>query len=134
MQQRPVAMLDKGHGIKTTARSLGVSVSTLRRRLREAGEWPRQPARINGVQNPPAQVWADAGSVGGPERGSTRKWIQLPARPDPSPPRSQGSRRRPPLSGEPDGGGGVFGATHPKVGCARWHPKMDRSLARERPP
>ncbi len=51
-----VAMLDKGHGIKTTARSLGVSVSTLRRRLREAGEWPRQPARINGVQNPPAQV------------------------------------------------------------------------------
>ena len=36
-----VAMLDKGHGIKTTARSLGVSVSTLRRRLREAGEWPR---------------------------------------------------------------------------------------------
>ena len=36
-----VAMLDRGHGIKTTARSLGVSVSTLRRRLREAGEWPR---------------------------------------------------------------------------------------------
>ena len=49
-------MLDKGHGIKTTARSLGVSVSTLRRRLREAGEWPRQPGRVNGVQNPPAQV------------------------------------------------------------------------------
>jgi DNA invertase Pin-like site-specific DNA recombinase len=36
-----VAMLDKGHGIKTTAKSLGVSVSTLRRRLREAGDWPR---------------------------------------------------------------------------------------------
>ena len=36
-----VAMLDRGHGIKTTARSLGVSVSTLRRRLTEAGEWPR---------------------------------------------------------------------------------------------
>ena len=36
-----VAMLDRGHGIKTTARSLGVSVSTLRRRLREAGDWPR---------------------------------------------------------------------------------------------
>ena len=51
-----LAMLDKGHGIKTTARSLGVSVSTLRRRLREAGEWPRQPGRVNGVQNPPAQV------------------------------------------------------------------------------
>ena len=28
-------------GSKTTARSIGVSVSTLRRRLREAGEWPR---------------------------------------------------------------------------------------------
>ena len=40
-----VAMLDKGHGIKTTARSLGVSVSTLRRRLREAGEWPRPANR-----------------------------------------------------------------------------------------
>jgi len=39
-----VAMLDKGHGIKTTARSLGVSVSTLRRRLHEAGEWPRARA------------------------------------------------------------------------------------------
>jgi len=51
-----VAMLDRGHGIKTTARSLGVSVSTLRRRLREAGEWPRQPDRIIGVQNPAAQV------------------------------------------------------------------------------
>ena len=36
-----VAMLDWGHGIKTTARSLGVSVSTLRRRIREAGDWPR---------------------------------------------------------------------------------------------
>ena len=51
-----VAMLDRGHGIKTTARSLGVSVSTLRRRLREAGEWPRQADTIIGVQNPPAQV------------------------------------------------------------------------------
>jgi DNA invertase Pin-like site-specific DNA recombinase len=40
-----VAMLDKGHGIKTTARSLGVSVSTLRRRLTEAGEWPRPVAK-----------------------------------------------------------------------------------------
>ena len=36
-----VAMLEKGHGLKTTAGSLGVAVSTLRRRLREAGEWPR---------------------------------------------------------------------------------------------
>ena len=51
-----VAMLDRGHGIKTTARSLGVSVSTLRRRLREAGEWPRQARLDRGVQNPRAQV------------------------------------------------------------------------------
>ena len=51
-----VAMLDKGHGIKTTARSLGVSISTLRRRLREAGEWPRPDPVAAGVQNPPAQV------------------------------------------------------------------------------
>ena len=51
-----VAMLDRGHGIKTTARSLGVSVSTLRRRLREAGEWPRAASLDRGVQNPPAQV------------------------------------------------------------------------------
>jgi DNA invertase Pin-like site-specific DNA recombinase len=51
-----VAMLDRGHGIKTTARSLGVSVSTLRRRLREAGEWPRQARLDRGVQNPAAQV------------------------------------------------------------------------------
>ena len=51
-----VAMLDRGHGIKTTARSLGVSVSTLRRRLREAGDWPRQVDGDEGVQNPPAQV------------------------------------------------------------------------------
>ncbi len=49
-----VAMLDKGHGIKTTARSLGVSISTLRRRLREAGEWPRPDPVAAGVQNPAA--------------------------------------------------------------------------------
>ena len=51
-----VAMLDRGHGIKTTARSLGVSVSTLRRRLREVGAWPRPVDRDLGVQNPGAQV------------------------------------------------------------------------------
>jgi len=51
-----LAMLDRGHGIKTTARSLGVSVSTLRRRLREAGEWPRAATMGSGVQNPAAQV------------------------------------------------------------------------------
>lgn len=36
-----VAMLEKGHGLKATAHSLGVSVTTLRRRLTDAGEWPR---------------------------------------------------------------------------------------------
>ena len=47
-----VAMLDLGHGLKATAKSLGVSPSTLRRRLSEAGQWPR-PGR-QGVQKPPA--------------------------------------------------------------------------------
>ena len=36
-----LAMLDQGHGLKTTAKALGVSRATLRRRLAEAGEWPR---------------------------------------------------------------------------------------------
>ena len=36
-----LAMLDRGHGLKTTAKALGVSRATLRRRLAEAGEWPR---------------------------------------------------------------------------------------------
>jgi DNA invertase Pin-like site-specific DNA recombinase len=37
-----LAMLDQGHGLKTTAKALGVARSTLRKRLVEAGEWPRQ--------------------------------------------------------------------------------------------
>ena len=36
-----LAMLEKGHGLKTTAKALGVARSTLRKRLVEAGEWPR---------------------------------------------------------------------------------------------
>ena len=36
-------MLDSGHGMKETARALGVNRNTLRRRLREAGCWPRLP-------------------------------------------------------------------------------------------
>jgi len=36
-----IAMLDQGHGLKTTSKALGVSRATLRRRLAEAGEWPR---------------------------------------------------------------------------------------------
>lgn len=36
-----LAMLDQGHGLKTTAKAIGVSRATLRRRLEEAGEWPR---------------------------------------------------------------------------------------------
>ena len=36
-----LAMLDQGHGLKTTAKALGVSRATLRRRLTEASEWPR---------------------------------------------------------------------------------------------
>ena len=45
-----LAMIDNGHGLKTTATALGVSRATLRRRLTEAGEWPRP----GGVQNPGA--------------------------------------------------------------------------------
>ncbi len=44
-----LAMLDRGHGLKTTATALGVSRATLRRRLVEAGEWPRS----GGVQKSP---------------------------------------------------------------------------------
>ena len=40
-----VAMLDQGHGLKTTSKALGVSRATLGRRLVEAGEWPR-PAGV----------------------------------------------------------------------------------------
>jgi len=40
-----IAMLDQGHGLKTTSKALGVSRATLRRRLVEAGEWPR-PAGV----------------------------------------------------------------------------------------
>ena len=36
-----LAMLGQGHGLKTTAKALGVSRATLRRRLVEEGEWPR---------------------------------------------------------------------------------------------
>ena len=36
-----LAMIREGHGLKSTAGALGVGRSTLRRRLREAGEWPR---------------------------------------------------------------------------------------------
>ena len=45
-----LAMLGQGHGLKTTAKALGVSRATLRRRLVEVGEWPR-PAE--GVQKSP---------------------------------------------------------------------------------
>lgn len=36
-----LAMIEQGHGLKTTAKALGVSRATLRRRLTEAGQWPR---------------------------------------------------------------------------------------------
>ena len=36
-----VALLDQGRGLKQVAAIVGVSRSTLRRRLEEAGEWPR---------------------------------------------------------------------------------------------
>lgn len=36
-----LAMLQTGYGLKAVSKSLGVSRATLRRRLAEAGEWPR---------------------------------------------------------------------------------------------
>lgn len=39
-----LAMLGSGYGLKSVAASLGVSRATLRRRLEEAGEWPRHSA------------------------------------------------------------------------------------------
>ena len=36
-----VAMLERGHSLKGTAAAVGLSRTTLRRRLAEAGEWPR---------------------------------------------------------------------------------------------
>jgi DNA invertase Pin-like site-specific DNA recombinase len=36
-----LAMFEQGYGLKATAKSLGVAVTTLRERLKEAGEWPR---------------------------------------------------------------------------------------------
>ena len=49
-----VALLEHGDTIVIAARAVGLS--TLRRRLREAGDWPRQVDGDEGVQNPPAQV------------------------------------------------------------------------------
>jgi len=39
------AMLDAGYGLKSIAKSTGVSRATLRRRLEEAGRWPRPSAQ-----------------------------------------------------------------------------------------
>jgi len=36
-----LAMFEQGYGLKATAKSIGVAVTTLRERLKEAGEWPR---------------------------------------------------------------------------------------------
>jgi putative DNA-invertase from lambdoid prophage Rac len=40
-----LAMFEQGYGLKATAKSLGVAVTTLRERLKEAGEWPRPSSR-----------------------------------------------------------------------------------------
>ncbi|MBP7054008.1 MAG: recombinase family protein, partial [Phycisphaerae bacterium] len=36
-----VSMIKEGYGLKAISKSIGVSRATLRRRLEEAGEWPR---------------------------------------------------------------------------------------------
>ena len=42
MDLRPaVSMLDAGYGLKAISKSLSVSRATLRRRLEDAGKWPR---------------------------------------------------------------------------------------------
>jgi DNA invertase Pin-like site-specific DNA recombinase len=52
LDARPaIALLKEGRGIKQVAGILGVPVSTLRRRLVEAGEWTR-----GGIHNPPEPV------------------------------------------------------------------------------
>jgi len=68
MDLRPaLAMLDQGHGLKTTAKALGVSRATLRRRLTEAGHWPRQDG-----QNPgPAEALHDGSTTGSTVLGRT---------------------------------------------------------------
>ncbi len=44
LEIRPaVAMLQQGRGLRDVASILGVSRTTLRRRLMEAGEWPVAP-------------------------------------------------------------------------------------------
>jgi DNA invertase Pin-like site-specific DNA recombinase len=43
-----VAMLGSGYGLKAISKSLGVSRATLRRRLEEAGAWPRGGSVISG--------------------------------------------------------------------------------------
>ena len=49
MDLRPaLALLEKGHGIKRISKMLGVSRTTLRTRLTEAGHWPRP----QGGENP----------------------------------------------------------------------------------
>ena len=48
MDIRPaLALFEQGYGLKKSAGMLGVSSSTLKRRLIEAGEWPREK-RTNG--------------------------------------------------------------------------------------
>ncbi len=54
-----VAMLDQGYGLKAASRALGVPMSTLRRRLTEAGAWPREGAE--GGWAPPARGGWTAG-------------------------------------------------------------------------
>lgn len=60
-----VAMLDQGRGLKDVAAILQVSRNTLRRRLREAGEWPR----IQGGHNPSASERPESGHKGGHNHG-----------------------------------------------------------------
>ena len=50
-----VAMLNEGYGLKAIAKATGISRSTLRRRLTEAGHLDLTP-EIVGVQNSPSEA------------------------------------------------------------------------------
>lgn len=56
-----VALLSEGRGLKQVAAILGANRNTLRRRLREAGEWPR----TEGGHNPPLQIRPESHVSGG---------------------------------------------------------------------
>lgn len=54
-----VALLEQGRSLKETATILSVSRATLRRRLREAGHWPRQAPSLRHAPASAEETMAD---------------------------------------------------------------------------